>query len=145
MATKTVAKQADIIAAAMAYIRIRRLPHGVPINADDLRQIAIIPATDVQHVGEAITLLDTLAPEMAPKEPLDVGLVDWQTHKNEREHAVKYTATWEGFRLRVERKQSEDGIVFDGFINDEFIRRGKKRSVTRDEVAAEARRRLSRR
>ena len=83
------------------------------------------------------------APGSPKAAPLDVRPVDWKSHKDKSGKAENYTAQWEGMTLRVERLRDDRGkIVFDGYIDDNFFRRGKKRVIIRDEVAAEARRRF---
>ena len=159
---KTVGKEAGFHQGVMAFFKVaQQLSRREPFTPDQLANMKqqllqigqSLPHNEDAFAGALASINELAAPVApapspyapgAPKtEPLDVRSVEWKSHKGKDGKAENYTANWEGMSLRVERLRDERGkIVFDGFIDDDFFRRGKKRVIVRDEVAAEARRRF---
>lgn len=128
----------------------RQLAESKPLKPEELASdLQILKAAlSKDEFAEFLLLAADLKPAVSQpadthKAPLDVSPVNWKAHEGNKGKMETYTAKWEGMALRVERTRDETGkIVFDGYIDDAFFRRGKKRVIIRDEVAAEARRRF---
>ncbi|WP_156944140.1 hypothetical protein [Bradyrhizobium sp. Ec3.3] len=64
---------------------------------------------------------------------------EWAIHKNKAGKKVRWTATWENFKLRVDHTTDAAGlVVFTGFIDDDQVAAEKHLKAAQTEVYSAA-------